>query len=107
MAVGGIPPRDDPDEAWGGGETRTLPPGEDSTGGRRARAVPALVGGMPAGEDNVTGEGPSRGPYNETHTTQAAMNTLERRGRPGDYLKIVTEGEDHAVVDANQANRRA
>jgi len=84
-----------------------MPPGEDATGGRRARAVPALVGGMPAGEDNVTGEGPSRGPYNETQTTQAVMNTLESRGRPVDYLKIVTEAEDQALLYTNQANRRA
>ncbi len=107
MAVGTLPLRDDPNTPWLGGENRTTPPGEDATAGRRARAVPALVDGQPPGEDNVTGEGPGRSSWNETETTQAVIRSLESRGRPIDFLKIVSEAEEQALLYTNQANRRA
>jgi hypothetical protein len=91
---------------------RTTPPGEDATRGQRARAVPALIDGMPPGEDNVTGEGPAREAYHTNATRgrtaeEVQRNSLTSNGASIDFLKIVSEAEEQALLYTNQANRRA
>jgi hypothetical protein len=82
---------------------RSTPPGEDATRGARARGVPALVDAQPPGEDHVTGEGPARMPADETPTTREVRRTLTNAGHSIDYLQLVSEAEDQALLYTNQA----
>jgi hypothetical protein len=88
---------------------RSTPPGEDATRGAKARAVPALVDGMPPGEDAVTGEGPARAAYGQAsaNALEVQRNSLTSNGAPSDFLQIVSEAEEQALLYTNQANRRA
>jgi len=92
---------------------RTTPPGEDATKGQRARGVPFFSPGVPSGEDNVTGEGPHRAAYKSVapaSTSNQAMinpNPTATGERGVDFLHIVSEAENQALLYTNQANRRA
>lgn len=94
---------------------RTTPPGEDDTKGTRARAVPFFGAGGPPGEDGTTGEGPNRNAYQEAAAAGLPQGTGDA-GLPGDstakaeginFLHLVAEAEEQALLYTNQANRRA
>jgi hypothetical protein len=89
---------------------RATPPGEDATNGSRALAVSINAPGTPPGEDGLLRSFSSATGEIENMAQQASEpNGADPLKQPNniDFLQLVREAEDQALLYIQQANRRA
>lgn len=86
---------------------RTTPPGEDDTGGGRAIPVSLNAKGTPPGEDGTMGGGEEQ--LENTAEQNAEYTGVETEPDEGgiDFLQLVRQAEDQALLYVAQVNRKA